>query len=60
MISGIEKAKGTTKLFGSGDPGALARKGDADEVANVVCYLLGSESSFVNGAVFPIDGEWIC
>ncbi|KAL9124510.1 MAG: hypothetical protein Q9217_006164 [Psora testacea] len=31
MIKGIEEAKGSTELFGAGDPGALTRKGDAEE-----------------------------
>lgn len=60
MITGIEKAKGSTELFGKGDPGALARKGDAEEVANTIAFLLGPQSSFVNGVVLTIDGGWIC
>jgi NAD(P)-dependent dehydrogenase (short-subunit alcohol dehydrogenase family) len=26
------------------------------EVAAVVCFLAGSEASYVNGAVIPVDG----
>ena len=60
MIKGIEEAKGTTELFGAGDPGALGRKGDPEEVAELICFLLSRQSSFVNGVVIPIDGGWIC
>lgn len=60
MMKGIEQAKGTTKLFGEKDPGALARKGEAEEVAKAAVYLLSDESSFVNGTLLPVDGGWIC
>ena len=60
MIKQIEEAKGSTELFGAIDPGALARKGDAEEVAKSIAFLLSPESSFVNGVVIPIDGGWIC
>ena len=34
----------------------LGRMGMPEEVADVVHWLLGSESSFVNGAAIPVDG----
>lgn len=62
MMTWIESATGTTELFGEGrrDPGVLARKEDAEEVARLVCFVLGSESGFVSGIVLPVDGCWIC
>ncbi|KAI1412758.1 putative short chain dehydrogenase/ reductase [Hypoxylon sp. FL1857] len=60
MMKQIEASKGSTDLFAGGDPGALARKGDAEEVAQVIAFLLGPHSSFVSGVVLPIDGGWLC
>ncbi len=56
MIKQIEEAKGSTELFGAVDRGALARKGDTEEVAKLITFLLSPESGFVNGIVVPIDG----
>ncbi|KAJ5977683.1 hypothetical protein N7501_001025 [Penicillium viridicatum] len=60
MIQQIEHAVGRTELFGEGDPGALGRKGEASEVAEVIVFLLSPQSSFVNGTVIPVDGGWMC
>lgn len=34
----------------------MCRYGTADEVAAVVCWLLGDEATFVTGAAYPVDG----
>ena len=34
----------------------LGRVGTADEVADVVAWLLGPGSGYVSGAVLPVDG----
>lgn len=41
------------------DPSAFLRQGTADEVANVIAFLLGPESTFVSGSVYAVDGAWI-
>lgn len=62
MVDQIYKAMGAGDFpgFGEGDPGALGRKGDPEEVAELVSFLLGPESGFVNGVVVPVEGGWIC
>lgn len=41
------------------DPIAFRRQGTAEEAANVVVFLLGSDSSFVSGACYSVDGAWL-
>lgn len=38
------------------DGTALGRVGEADEVASLICFLLGDESKFITGTVQSIDG----
>jgi 3alpha(or 20beta)-hydroxysteroid dehydrogenase len=44
----------TLDLFSSGVP--MARVGQPEEVAALVCWLLSSEASFITGVCVPIDG----
>ncbi|KAJ0423359.1 hypothetical protein BJY00DRAFT_321982 [Aspergillus carlsbadensis] len=41
------------------DPIAFKRQGTAEEVAKVILFLLGPESSFVSGSCYSVDGAWI-
>lgn len=34
----------------------MKRKGNADEVANVILYLLSEEASYISGQIFRVDG----
>lgn len=34
------------------------RQGSAEEVANVIAFLLGPDSTFVSGSVYAVDGAW--
>jgi NAD(P)-dependent dehydrogenase (short-subunit alcohol dehydrogenase family) len=41
------------------NPTAFQRQGKAQEVANVIAFLLGPESTFVSGSVYAVDGAWL-
>ena len=34
----------------------LGRAGQPDEIAKLICFLLGDESKFISGAAYVIDG----
>lgn len=40
------------------EPSAFQRHGTAEEVANVIVFLLGPDSTFVSGSVYSVDGAW--
>lgn len=40
------------------EPTTILRQGKAEEVAAVIVFLLGPESTFVSGACYSVDGGW--
>lgn len=42
------------------EPTAIKRVGTAEEMASVIAFLLGPESTFVTGSVYGADGGWNC
>jgi NAD(P)-dependent dehydrogenase (short-subunit alcohol dehydrogenase family) len=37
----------------------LGRPGQPEEIAHAVLFLVAPESSYINGAVIPVDGGWL-
>lgn len=37
----------------------LGRPGRVEEIAHMVLFLVAPESSYVNGAIIPVDGGWL-
>ena len=54
MVHAIEK---TTNRERHGDI-PIKRKGQPEEVAALIAFLLGDESKFITGSVQSIDGGW--
>jgi NAD(P)-dependent dehydrogenase (short-subunit alcohol dehydrogenase family) len=42
------------------EPSAMQRLGTPEEIASVIAFLLGPESTFITGMTYGADGGWAC
>ncbi|KAH8595640.1 short-chain dehydrogenase [Bisporella sp. PMI_857] len=56
----LKRAQEVNPNEGFGNPTAIKRQGTAEEMANIICFLLGPESTYVTGSVYGGDGGWDC
>jgi len=56
----LKKAQEANPNEGIGNPTAIKRPGTAEEMANIICFLLSPESTYVTGSVYGGDGGWDC
>jgi NAD(P)-dependent dehydrogenase (short-subunit alcohol dehydrogenase family) len=56
----LKRAQAANPAEGNGNPTAIPRNGTAEEMAGIICFLLGPDSSYVTGAVYGGDGGWNC
>lgn len=54
-----EEGKFNDRVQGLLDHIPLARPGEAEEIANTALFLAAPESSYINGAIIPVDGGWL-
>lgn len=60
MLQGAAKVSGEEQMSAAAARMPLGRKGEAEEVAKLIVFLLSDEASFSTGTVASIDGGWVC
>ncbi|KAG0646820.1 hypothetical protein D0Z07_6225 [Hyphodiscus hymeniophilus] len=56
----LRRAQEATPEEGFNTPTAFKRPGTAEEMAGIIAFLLGPESTYVTGSVYGGDGGWNC
>jgi len=56
----LKKAQEVNPEEGHNNPTAIKRQGTAEEMAGIIAFLLGPESTYVTGSVYGGDGGWNC
>ena len=56
----LQRAQEANPEEGNANPTAIKRIGTAEEIAAIIVFLLGPESSYVTGMVYGGDGGWNC
>lgn len=56
----LRKAQEVNPGEGLNNPTAIKRPGTAEEMAGIIAFLLGPESTYVTGSVYGGDGGWNC
>ena len=54
IFGGKQEAVEALKLFDGFQP--IGRNGNPEDVANVICFLLSDEASWVTGSIYDVDG----
>jgi len=54
------KAQDANPNEGMGMPCAIKRTGTAEEIAGIIAFLLGPDSTYTTGSVYAGDGGWNC
>lgn len=56
----LKKAQEVNPNEGVNLPTAIKRQGTAEEMAAIIAFLLGPESTYITGSVYGGDGGWDC
>jgi NAD(P)-dependent dehydrogenase (short-subunit alcohol dehydrogenase family) len=56
----LRRAQEVNPEEGTNSPTAIKRPGTAEEIASIIVFLLGPESTYVTGSIYSGDGGWNC